>query len=239
MEEETRDEAETAEEEKQPDAAAVEDKLAVLFPDVDLEVSDPDTGEAVMLTVREFRFLEGLEAQALARPLIAALAALTDAEGEIPGAAALDAVVGEHADVWLALTARACGCPVNWLERLTDRDARALQGAMWGGRTALFLSAASRPRPRRGRTRRACSARSRPRRARPGRPWRRTPSALRPADVAANQAVLGARRAPARRGPRVGPYPMMRPSRYRATKSTTRLHAVPKATRSRNDMGEV
>lgn len=61
------------------------------------------------LTVREFRFREGLEAQVLARPLIAALAALVDADADIPGATALDAVAGEHADIWLALTGAACG----------------------------------------------------------------------------------------------------------------------------------
>ena len=67
------------------DAAA---ELEVLFPDRDVTVRDPDTGEAVALTVREFRFREGLEATALARPLIAALAALVPADA---AAAASDA----------------------------------------------------------------------------------------------------------------------------------------------------
>ncbi len=35
-------------------------ELAVLFPDRDVAVRDPDTGAEVSLTVREFRFREGL-----------------------------------------------------------------------------------------------------------------------------------------------------------------------------------
>ena len=40
-----------------------EAEARVLVPDVDLDVRDPDSGEAVALTVREFRFREGLEPQ--------------------------------------------------------------------------------------------------------------------------------------------------------------------------------
>ena len=81
-------------------------ELAVLFPDVDLTVTDPDTGEAVDLTVRELRFREGLECQVIARPLIAALARLAGGIGE--GGEGLDtvtvdAVIGGHADIWLTL----------------------------------------------------------------------------------------------------------------------------------------
>ena len=47
------------------------DELSVLFPDCDVTVRDPDTREPVTLTVREFRFREGLETTALARPLLA------------------------------------------------------------------------------------------------------------------------------------------------------------------------
>ena len=36
-------------------------ELSVLFPDCDVTVRDPDTREPVTLTVREFRFREGLE----------------------------------------------------------------------------------------------------------------------------------------------------------------------------------
>ena len=114
--------------------AAADDELAVLFPDVDLTVTDPDTGEAVDLTVREFRFREGLECQVIARPLIAALARLAGGIGE--GGEGLDtvtvdAVIGGHADIWLTLISRACACEVEWIERLSDAEGRALANAMW------------------------------------------------------------------------------------------------------------
>lgn len=86
-------------------------ELDVLFPNREVTVRDPDSGEPVTLTLREFRFREGLEATALARPLIVALAALVPAsagapeseEGEGPDALAT------HAALWLELAARACG----------------------------------------------------------------------------------------------------------------------------------
>ncbi len=124
-------------------------ELGILFPDVEIEVRDPDTGAPVTLTVREFRFREGLEEAALARPLIAALAALVpeDAETALPDPAALDAALGAHADLWLDLVARACGREAAWLARLCDGDAHALTMAMWGGERGFFHA------PRRGRRR--------------------------------------------------------------------------------------
>ncbi len=130
-------------------AGTADDELKVLFPDVEIEVRDPDTGEPVVLTVREFRFREGLEAAALARPLIAALEALVpeDAETALPDPAALDAALGAHADLWLELVARACGRDAAWLARLGDGDAHAVTLAMWGANGGFFCA------PRRGRRR--------------------------------------------------------------------------------------
>ena len=117
-----------------------------LFPDRDVTVRAPDTGAEVSLTVREFRFREGLEATALARPLIAALAALvpegddgkhTHEEG--PDALAIESALATHAALWLELTARACGRDADWLARLGDADGRALSEAMWAANGGFFL----------------------------------------------------------------------------------------------------
>ena len=111
-------------------------------PESPLEVRDPDTGEPVMLTVREFRFREGLEAQALARPLIGAIARLAEQIGEGGeglDTVAVDAVIGEHAGVWLALIARACSREVEWLERLSDAEGRELTLAMWEVNGRFFI----------------------------------------------------------------------------------------------------
>ena len=121
-------------------------ELAVLFPDRDVTVRDPDTGAEVSLTVREFRFGEGLEATALARPLIAVLAALVpesrDGEStceEGPDALAIESALAAHAALWLELSARACGRDADWLARLGDADGRGLSEAMWAANGGFFL----------------------------------------------------------------------------------------------------
>ena len=120
------------------DAAKTEGELGVLFPDVDVTVRDPDTGEAVALTVREFRFREGLEVQAQARPIIEALAGLVAADGSDIAAVDIDDILGEHADLWLALIGRATGRDPAWLERLDDRGAQDLTDAMWSVHAPFF-----------------------------------------------------------------------------------------------------
>ena len=121
-------------------------ELAVLFPDRDVTVRDPDTGVEVSLIVREFRFREGLEATALARPLIAALAALVPETGdsasdqeEGPDALAIESALAAHAALWLELMGRACGRDADWLARLGDADGRALSEAMWTANGGFFL----------------------------------------------------------------------------------------------------
>ena len=118
-----------------------QDELSVLFPDRDVTVRDPDSGAELSLTVREFRFREGLETTALARPLLAALAALVPDPGdpEGPDALAIEAALATHAALWLELAARACGRDADWLARLGDADGRALSEAMWGANGGFFL----------------------------------------------------------------------------------------------------
>ena len=119
----------------------VADELGVLFPDRDVRVHDPDTGEQVTLTVREYRFREGLEATAIARPLIAALAGLVPgtADPQGPDPLAVEAALAAHASLWLELAARACGRDAAWLARLSDADGRALSEAMWAANGGFFL----------------------------------------------------------------------------------------------------
>ena len=118
-----------------------DEELAVLFPDREVTVRDPNTGEDVSLSVREFRFREGLEATALARPLIAALAELVPdpADPEGPDALAIEGALAAHAALWLELVARASDRDVAWLARLSDADGRALSDAMWAANGGFFL----------------------------------------------------------------------------------------------------
>ena len=120
-----------------------DNELDVLFPDREVTVRDPDTGTPVALTLREFRFREGLEATALARPLVAALAALVpngDGDGDgAPDAHMIEAALADQADLWLTLAARACDRDAAWLARLADADGQALSEAMWAANGAFFL----------------------------------------------------------------------------------------------------
>ena len=126
-----------------PDTAA---ELAALFPDERVRVRDPDSGRPVALTVREFRFLEGLEAAALARPFIEDMAAQTpdETEPDAPPTLALVDLLGTHAGLWLDLTARACGREAAWLARLGDEDGLTLRDAMWSANGAFFCGATPR-----------------------------------------------------------------------------------------------
>ena len=119
-----------------------DEELAVLFPDREVTVRDPNTGEDVSLTVREFRFREGLEATALARPLIAALAELVPdpADPEGPDALAIEGALAAHAALWLELVARASDRDAAWLARLSDADGRALSEAMWAANGGFFFA---------------------------------------------------------------------------------------------------
>ena len=168
-------------------------ELEVLFPDRKVTVRDPDSGVAVTLTAREFRFREGLEATALARPLIAALAGLVSdhAEDEGPDALAVEGALAANAALWLELAARACGRDAAWLARLSDADGRALSEAMWAANGGFFCAAWRRRWQRERRWgRRARATPSRARHPRPRRTRARPPRPQRAPDVAADRSLL-------------------------------------------------
>ena len=126
--------------------ADLQAELAALFSDAPLAVRDPDSGETVALRVREFRFEEGLEALAAARPIILALAALAPADAE-PGAAPpdlfdFDTVAAAHPAEWFDLLSRACGRPAAWIARLPYSDARRLGLSMWAANGPFFVEPA-------------------------------------------------------------------------------------------------
>lgn len=118
-----------------PEPTAAED-LALLFPDIDVEVRDPDSGETVVLAVREYRFIEGLRASAWAAGLIKAVAATV--QGDDVSEHRIAAALGEHAETWLACIAQATGRDAAWLARLSDADGQALSVAMWQANQGFF-----------------------------------------------------------------------------------------------------
>ena len=124
-----------------PDGPAAEptaaEDLAILFSDVDVTVRDPDTGEKVVVTVRELRFLEGLALHATLAPLIEAIT--VSADGDDVDMHALNAAMTHHAETWIACIAQATGRDAAWIGRLSDADGQALSGAMWSANGDFFL----------------------------------------------------------------------------------------------------
>ena len=119
-----------------PAPSAAED-FEILFPDVDVTVRDPDTGEKVVIIVREFRFLEGLHVQRQARGLIAQLA--ETARGDEVDVDDVIAALVDHADVWIGLLARATGREPEWIGRLSEPDGADLSAAMWTANKGFFV----------------------------------------------------------------------------------------------------
>ena len=118
------------------------EELEALFPDREVRVRDPDTGEDIAVTVREYRYLEGLEAAVEAAPLLAALAEGygPDGRGDGPAAAAIEAAMARHAAVWLRLLARATGREADWLARLSAADGDVVGNAMWSVNVRFFIA---------------------------------------------------------------------------------------------------
>ena len=111
--------------------------LDVLFPDREVRVRDPDSGEPVTLTVRELRYLDSLEILVVARPFLARLADATAGGPDVSLAAVQDALA-EHAETWLAILSRATGRDATWLARLSVRDGDALALALWTANADFF-----------------------------------------------------------------------------------------------------
>ncbi|MFA7666458.1 MAG: DUF6631 family protein [Burkholderiaceae bacterium] len=110
--------------------------LDVLLPDRELAVG----GDTV--TVREFTFLQGLQAEALVRPMIQDLQALFGAEDD--GAdealefASMAEIFGRHAEAFLTLIATSCGKSREWVAGLSDHDGQILAMTFWSVNARFF-----------------------------------------------------------------------------------------------------
>jgi len=110
-----------------------EKDLQVLYPDREVTIA----GEA--LTVREFRYREGLEVAVLARPFLFSLRALFMAPDDEFTDEAFLALVEENPDVWLALVAKACGRDIEWVANLPNAEAMKLQNIFWEVNGPFFM----------------------------------------------------------------------------------------------------
>lgn len=103
----------------------------ILFPDETLEIA----GQTI--EVREFRYLEGLRAIALARPLLEDLAKTLE-EGDLD-ALALEGLLGEHSAAWISLMSISTGQPREWIEGLRNREGQRLSMTFWQVNSGFFM----------------------------------------------------------------------------------------------------
>lgn len=118
-------------------AAAVKDPgaqdLAILQPDGEITIA----GERI--TVREYRFYEGLRLQAQARPFFDALYALFGMGERPPSVDDIAVLLGEHEEATVAMLALATGKPETWIRELSESDGDALLLAWWTVNGSFFI----------------------------------------------------------------------------------------------------
>jgi hypothetical protein len=87
--------------------------------------------------VRELSWAASMRLMPRLRGLLADLRALALAEGEIPDSA-VDALLYDHPDAWIALVAASCGRPAEWVEALAGPDGDTLRSAAWAANAGFF-----------------------------------------------------------------------------------------------------
>lgn len=106
-----------------PDKGA--DDLSVLHPDVTLTIAERE------VTVREYRFEEGLRIRALMRPFTADLDRMFSEGGEVLTEDVAD-LMGQHVDLVRQAIARSAGVEPEWVAALNDVDGDLLANVWWG-----------------------------------------------------------------------------------------------------------
>lgn len=109
-----------------------EDDLAVLFPDRQATIA------GVAVTMREYRWVEGMRLQMLLAPIVERLADLAE-QGSLADAAAHESLFADASDVLPLLISTACDQPLEWVESLSDRDGRNLRLLWWAVNLPFFV----------------------------------------------------------------------------------------------------
>lgn len=116
-----------------PFGAAGANDLAVLQPDHEITIA----GEVI--TVREYRFFEGLKLRAKAKPFFDDLYALFDQSAAAPSFDDVCDVLGRHEQAVVDMVAQASGCNEAWIRALDDQDGDALLLTWWLANAGFFI----------------------------------------------------------------------------------------------------
>lgn len=121
--------------EQRKQESSAEDDLAILHPDREVRVG----GETV--TVREYRFVEGLRLRAAAAPLVDALGELVQQHADLDQ---IYALLAEHEGLLLDLIALAIDKPVGFVEGLSGPEGELLMDTWWVVNASFFTRAVQR-----------------------------------------------------------------------------------------------
>ncbi|MFT0531602.1 DUF6631 family protein [Castellaniella hirudinis] len=105
----------------------------------DLDILHPERTETIggrQVTVREFTFVEGLRANALAKPFIDDLVKVFS-KGE-PDYETVLAVIGAHDAVVIEMVAMATDVDADWVRALPPEDGELLLAMWWGANAGFF-----------------------------------------------------------------------------------------------------
>lgn len=108
------------------------DDLSILAPDRTITIG----GRAV--TVREYRFLEGMNLHAIAEPIVAQLAALAE-QGDALPPEQLDAAIAQHPEAVARMIAIACDQPMDWVINLPVSQSDQLFATWWAVNNGFFV----------------------------------------------------------------------------------------------------
>ena len=111
---------------------AARDDLAVLAPDITLTI------DGRKVTVREYRFMEGLRMRTVMAPLIECLAQAT-APGVTLPIDQVNAAFGEYPEIVAHLMAVSCDQDMEWVGNLPRRAGDALFSAWWQVNKDFFI----------------------------------------------------------------------------------------------------
>lgn len=107
--------------------------LTVLHPDQTLMIAGRE------LTVREYRFIEGLRLQPLFEPFLNALYASLNDTDRVPELHQLVQIMGQHQEQIMELVAISAQVEPDWIEQLNDEDGMQLLYTWWAVNAGFFM----------------------------------------------------------------------------------------------------
>ena len=108
-------------------------ELAILHPDRKVVIGDTE------LTLREYRWAEGMEVRLVGRPLFTDLFALYAEDGKAPALEQIEHVMAKHSKLVVWLIAKSADVTEAQIEELSDQDGALVAMNWWVANTGFFI----------------------------------------------------------------------------------------------------